>query len=97
MRNLIAGFVAAGICAGAVAAEVIEFRSDEDILIVRGRQSLDTAVLELLGSQDASILCVAMDDAGQPLATSTSFADMGSVMFRGLDVQSVARVVCRYN
>jgi hypothetical protein len=97
MRIVVASVAVVGLWAAAAAAEVIEFRSDEDIMIVRGRQVSDAAVFELLGSQDGQILCVAMDEGGQPLATSTSYLDMGSVIFRELEAQSVARVACRYN
>jgi len=78
-------------------AETITFEADGEILVVRKTQRSDQTLVELIGQRDGSILCIAMDSDGTPLATTNGFAEMGRISFRDLDVATVDRVACRYN
>lgn len=78
-------------------AETITFEADSEILVVRKTQRLDQTLVELIGQRDGSILCIALDSDGNPIATTNGFAEMGRVSFSGLDVATVDRVACRYN
>ena len=77
-------------------AETITFESDEEILIVRGRQTLDDARFELLGPRAGEILCVALNIDDKPLAVETAYPDSGFVRFNEIDINTISRVVCRY-
>ena len=79
-------------------AETITFAADSEIMVVRGYEPMPGfATFEVLGSDDGSILCVAMDAEGKPLATTTGFVELGSVMFMEMSVSDIDRVSCRYN
>lgn len=78
-------------------ADVISFDADSEIMTVRITQVSNITRVELLASEDGSILCVAMDSDGEPLATASSFAEMGVVSFHDLDADTVASVACRFN
>jgi hypothetical protein len=82
--------------AAAAHAETIAFESDQDILVIRGRQSTNTAIFELVGTSDGQIRCLALDAEDQPVASAISWAEHGDVRFRDLDVGEVERVVCQY-
>ena len=79
-----------------VDAEIITFEADAEIMIVRGRQTLDFAIYEVLGSRDGEIRCIALNNSGDPMAVTTGYVEMGAVMFHELDVADVDRVACRY-
>jgi hypothetical protein len=79
-------------------AETITFEADSEILVVRGFASpLGVVQFDILGSKDGTVLCVAMNDAGEPIATTTGFAQIGHVAFMGLELEEIDRVACRYN
>ena len=79
-------------------AETITFEADSEILVVRGFEPFPGMVqFDVVGSKDGTILCVAMDAEGKPLATSTGFAELGSVPFMQVELAAIDRVVCRYN
>ena len=80
-------------------AETITFEADSEILIVRGfepRFGLDVQ-FDIIGSRDGTILCLAMDDTGTPLATTVGLAEHGSIFFDQVELDKIDRVVCRYN
>jgi len=79
-----------------LSAETITFESDEEIMIVRGVQMLSHANFELLGNKDGQIQCVAIDANGKPLAVSTGYAEIGSIMFTDMQTSDIAKVACRY-
>lgn len=79
-------------------AETITFEADSEILVIRGFETFPGMVqFDVIGSKDGTILCVAMDAAGKPLATATGFAELGSVPFLKVELTAIDRVVCRYN
>jgi len=78
-------------------AETITFEADSEILVLRGAESGGQVRFDILGSQDGLVLCVAIDDAGEPIATTTGYAELGNVSFRGLRLEEIDRVACRYN
>ena len=79
-------------------AETITFESDSEILVVRGFEPFPGMVqFDVIGSKDGTILCVAMDAEGKPLATATGFAEIGSVPFMQVELAAIDRVACRYN
>jgi hypothetical protein len=79
-------------------AETVTFQADGEILVVRGFDSpLGVVQFDILGSKDGTVLCVAMNEAGQPIATTTGFAEIGYVAFMALKFEEIDRVVCRYN
>lgn len=79
-------------------AENITFEADSEILIVRGFTSpLGFVQFDILGSKDGTVLCVAMDDADSPIATTSGFAETGYVAFLEIEREDISRVVCRYN
>lgn len=81
-----------------VGAETITFEADDEILVVRGFEPIPgMAQFDILGSDDGTILCVAMDVAGKPIATATGFAQIGSITFMDLGLDTIERVACRYN
>ena len=79
-----------------LSAETITFESDEEIMVVRGVQMLSHANFELLGNKDGQIQCVAIDANGKPLAVSTGYAEIGSIMFTDMQTSDIAKVACRY-
>ncbi len=74
----------------------VTFKSDSDIVIVRGRQSLGFAIYEVLGSRDGQIQCVAVDSQGKPLAVTNGYTEHSAIMFQELDFQLITNVTCRY-
>ncbi|HKK29711.1 MAG TPA: hypothetical protein VKA18_04875 [Alphaproteobacteria bacterium] len=79
-------------------AETITFEADSEIMVVRGFDSpLGVVQFDILGSKDGTVLCVAMDEAGKPIATTVGFAEVGYVAFMGLRREEIDRVACRYN
>ena len=96
-RRTMAATVCAALAGTQVVADRIIFQSDDDIMVIRIDQRLDDTLVELLANDDGSILCIAVDEADQPLATTTGYAQQGSVSFRNLDAEGVTEVQCRYN
>ena len=92
-----AGAIALALLASAASAESIVFESDSDILIVRMRELAGATRVDVLGSRDGSILCVAIGADGRPIATARGFVESGQVTFSDLRPSAVARVACRYN
>ena len=84
--------------ASTAAAQPITFESDAEIRVIRIHQLMPgMTVADLIGPRDGTILCVAMDSEGQPIATTIGFAETGNAIFSNLEADSVAQVVCRYN
>jgi hypothetical protein len=81
-----------------VGAETITFEADSEILVLRGFDSpLGVVQFDILGSRDGTVLCVAIDGQGNPLATTVGFTQMGHVSFMGIELEAIERVACRYN
>ena len=81
-----------------VGAETITFEADSEILVVRGFYNfLDVVQFDILGSRDGTVLCVAMKQSGEPIATALGRAEVGYVMFMELELEEIDRVACRYN
>ena len=79
-------------------AETITFEADSEILVVRGFEPMPGFVtFEIIGSNDGSVLCIATDTDGKPIATTTGYAELGSVMFTQMSIAEIDRVACRYN
>jgi hypothetical protein len=80
---------------GACADEIV-FKSDSEIMIVRGRQTMDFAIYEVLGPRNGEIQCVALDAHSKPIAVSGGYVEHGAVMFLELNIKDVHQVVCKY-
>lgn len=82
----------------AVMAETIVFEADTDILVIRGFETaMGWVQYDILGSRDGTVLCVAIDSDGKPLATSTGFVEAGYVAFVEIKLAEIDKVACRYN
>lgn len=79
-------------------AETITFEADDDILVIRGfTTAIGWVQFDIVGSKDATVLCIAMDAEGKPLATTVGYAQVGYVAFVEIELDSIDRVACRYN
>ena len=88
------GLIALATFAG---AETITFETDENILIVRGRQAGEDARYEFLANGEDRLQCIALDSDGNPLAVENTYANSGYIRFDDLTIEAVDEVVCREN
>jgi len=79
-----------------VEAETLTFQSDDEIMVVRGRQSSGDSKFELLSPKDGAIQCIAFGHDGKPLAVQSSFAELGFVRFSDINIEMIDRVVCKW-
>ncbi len=92
------GSLAALVLFSAAAAQPITFESDAEILVVRVHELMPgMAVADIIGPRNGTVLCIAMDSEGKPIATTTAFVEVGNAMFANLAASDVATVACRYN
>ncbi|MGR3269712.1 hypothetical protein [Thalassococcus profundi] len=76
--------------------EVI-FRSDEDIVIVRGVLTLQDAVFELIFEDGGGrIQCFAHSADGTPVASTHANMTYGYVSFAAMEIDQIAGVACRW-
>lgn len=95
MKRLLATILALPALAS---AETITFEADTEIMVVRGYEAMPGfASFDIIGSKDGSILCVAMNAEGKPVATATGYAELGTIMFTQMSVDDIDQVACRYN
>ncbi|MCX7288664.1 MAG: hypothetical protein NTW20_14220 [Rhodobacterales bacterium] len=78
------------------AAEQLVFKADDEILVVRGRQTMDYAIFEILGPRDGGIQCVAVGADGNLIAVTNGYAEVSAIMFQKINVTDIAKVSCRY-
>ncbi len=80
-----------------VDAETITFEANEGVRFIRCTDVYGDAVCEtIFPAEEASRrhLCVALDAGGEPLASDVGVLD-SLLIYRDLDAQAVADVVCR--
>ncbi|AJE47952.1 hypothetical protein [Celeribacter indicus] len=81
-------------------ADTVCIESNEDIIVIRGIEqhgsTYSGTVFEIVGSKMVPVLCVAFDDAGQPVGTSFGSTKYGRASFEGLFLEQIEKVTCRY-
>jgi hypothetical protein len=90
--------IASFLCALAISparAETITFQADDGVVFVRAYDQFGMAVVEFIGEPGAIYQCIAMDGAGNPLATGPAMADVGQAMFEGLSASLIQDFACR--
>ena len=77
--------------------EMIRFEADSAISVIRGYEtSPGYAFFDIVASRDGSVLCLALDGQGKPIATARALTKFGVVSFTNLNLNEISRVACRY-
>lgn len=93
MRGLV---LAVMLAAPMASAQPITIEAADGFRLVRCIDLFGSAACEFLSASQATFLtCVALDEAGEPLAVASAMTRSGSVNFPALAVDTVAEVVCR--
>lgn len=78
----------------AATAQTLTFEAENGVKVVRWLDMFGSVSVEVITEKpNALIQCVALDTAGQPIASASGFA--GAMIFSSLTVADVAEVTCR--